>query len=134
MKNCDECVFGIYYTSDGTLTRICGGKNVPEDQAISAINETICDMYNEGRELYKRYKNGEFENLSASQRYIIDRKDFSKEPTALCASFAGEPNDRCMRGENGYCYCRLECTSQENLDGSGRSRTREELMDMILNN
>lgn len=134
MKNCDECVFGIYYTSDGNLTRICGGKNVSEEQAISAINEDVCDMYDEGHKLYKQYKNGEFENLSASQRYIIDRKDFSKEPTALCVSFGGKSNDGCVRGENGYCYCRLDCTSQEDLDGSGRSKPREELINMILKN
>lgn len=134
MKNCDECVFGIYYTSDGTLTRICGGKNVSEEQAISAINEDVCDMYDEGHKLYKRYKNGEFENLSASQRYIMDRKDFSKEPTALCASFVGKSNDGCVRGENGYCFCWIDCTSKEDLDGSGRSKPREELINMILKN
>lgn len=119
-KDCAKCVFGIHYTSDGNLTRICHAKNVSDYEAITAINKENCDCYEEGHALYKKYKNGDFKHLTASQRYLIDGKDFSKEPVAICQSFGGRPNRNCWRGEGEYCYCRLGCTAKTELNGSGK--------------
>jgi len=120
MKNCDECVFGRFYTSDGNLTRICHAKNTSSQEAISAIKSDDCDMYKEGHGLWTKYKDGEYDNLTASKMYILDRKDYSKEPVAICKSFYGETDENCHRGENGYCYCRLGCTGQTELNGNGK--------------
>lgn len=123
MKNCNECVFGIHwgFNNDGMPTiQSCHAKDMSDEESVEMIKfHKECEMYANGNELYKRYKNGEFENLSASQKHVIDKKDFSEQPTAICERVS------CYRGENGYCYCRLGCTSKLELDGSGRRLASE---------
>lgn len=123
MKNCNECVFGIHYGFDeGGMPTIqkCHAKDMSNEESAEMIkSQEECEFYTEGHELYKRYKNGEFKNLSASQQYIIDKKDFSENPTAICGS------ETCYSGEGKYCYCRLGCTAKTELDGSGRMLKEE---------
>ena len=116
-KNCDECIFcKCGFDSDGyPSVKKCHAKNVSDKEAIAMINRDTCSMYNEGHELYIKYKNRELTKITASQQYILDRKDFSKKPVAICGLRNG-----CWRGEGKYCYCRLGCTAKEELDGSGK--------------
>ena len=137
MKNCNECVFGIYWGFDnGGMPTIqkCHAKDMSNKVSAEMIkSKEECEMYAEGHELYKRYKNGEFNNLTASQKHMIDKKDFSEHPTAICDHIRLGMKT-CYRGEGQYCYCRLDCTSKTELDGSGRNPETEEVMRMILNN
>lgn len=107
MKDCDECVFGIYWSfgNDGnSIIQMCHAKNMTDEESVEMVESNQeCEMYAEGNELYKRYKNGEFENIPASQKHIIDKKDFSEHPTATCGH-------KCGFGENGCCYSKIDCT------------------------
>jgi len=124
MKNCNECVFGIHWGFDkgGMPTiQMCHAKNMSDEESAEMIkSKEECEMYEEVHELYKRYKNGEFENLTASQKHLIDKKDFSEQPTAICGHI-----EACYRGEGQYCYCRLGCTSKTELDGRGKMLKEE---------
>lgn len=137
MKNCNECVFGIHWGFDKSgmpTIQMCHAKNVSDEESAAMIkSKEECEMYSEGHVLYKKYKNGEFDNLTASQKHMIDKKDFSERPTAICDHIKLGMK-ACYRGEGQYCYCRLSCTGQTDLDGSGRSPATEEVMRMILNN
>ena len=123
-KDCDKCIFGIYheYPNGIEAPRECHGKNYSSEDAIAAMKADECDMYEEGHKLYEKYfKTGLHLQLSASQQYITDRKDFSKEPTCICTS----SRDNCNRGENGYCYCRLHCSSQKAYEGTREAMKQE---------
>ena len=131
MKNCNECVFGIHWGFDKSgmpTIQICHAKNMSNEEAAERIkSKEECDMYPEGHELYKRYKNGEFSCLTASQKHLIDKKDFSEQPTAICGHIR-IGMEACYRGEGQYCYCRLGCTSKTELDGSGKMLKEERKM------
>lgn len=128
MKNCNECVFGIYwgYDKSGMPTiQECHAKDMSDKEAIGMIkSQEECDMYLEGHDLYKRYKNGEFSNLTASQKHLIDKKDFSEQPTAICDRIR-LGLEACYRGEGQYCYCRLGCISKTELCGNGKMLKEE---------
>lgn len=133
-KNCDKCVFGMYYGYDKeglpTIQQCHAKEGVTDEQAAEMIKSKIfCEYYEKGHELYKRYKKGEFDDLSASERYIIDKMRFSETPTAICTSF----NENCWRGENGYCYCRLSCNSKSGLSERDKKTVAErKILDKIV--
>lgn len=87
-KNCDECIFKRYtFDKDGKGTiPICHGKYRSRHEAIVAISEDTCDMYNRGHELYETRKvDGiNVDDLPPSKEYLTDPMDFSKEPVAIC--------------------------------------------------
>ena len=87
-KNCDECIFKRYtFDKDGKGTiPICHGKYRSRHEAIVAISEDTCDMYNRGHELYETRKvDGiNVDDLPPSKEYLTDPMDFSKEPFAIC--------------------------------------------------
>lgn len=124
MKNCNECVFGIYRGFDkGGMPTIqrCHARNVSNEEAEEMIkSKEECEIYSEGHELYKRYRNGEFDSLTASQKHLIDKKDYSEKPIAICGHM-----EACYRGERKYCYCRLGCTEKTELSGSGKMLKEE---------
>lgn len=118
-KNCDECIFKRYtFDKDGKGTiPICHGKYRSRHEAIVAISEDTCDMYNRGHELYETRKvDGiNVDDLPPSKEYLTDPMDFSKEPVAICDHIR-IGIDPCWRGEGTYCYCRLDCTSKMSLN------------------
>ena len=87
-KNCDECIFKRYtFDKDGKGTiPICHGNYRSRHEAIVAISEDTCDMYNRGHELYETRKvDGiNVDDLPPSKEYLTDPMDFSKEPVAIC--------------------------------------------------
>lgn len=112
MKKCDKCVFGNNYKFDnnGKLVRLCHSKNMTDKESAEMIKSSKkCKMYAYGHELYKKYKNNGFKHLTASQRHIIDKKNYSEQPTAVCDSTS------CHYCENGYCYFRLDCKHKNKI-------------------
>ena len=120
MKDCNKCIFGMHYTSDGKLTQVCAGKNVPEKEAIAAIvAQGPCDMFEEGHKLYlEMVESGKGPcdflcSIPADKKYIYDRRWYSKEPIGYCGSFS---KGTCRDGIGDYCYNRFPCTGCMSLE------------------
>lgn len=118
-KNCKKCKFRRFTWDKGGMPtiEICHGKHQSQDDAIAAIQADTCDMYEIGHELYETGKvdGVDIDELPASKMYIADPMDFSKEPLAICDHIR-MGMEACYRGEEKYCYCRLDCTSKMRLD------------------
>lgn len=130
---CDQCIFGVHYTADGKLTRICVGfeEDVTIDSCkdrheriIKASETGSCDMYDEGHKLWLKMDESGLGpsdflcGISGEEMHIYD-KTYSKDPTFVCTSGAhsGYKLGHCPHGDGTYCYWKNRgCTSQHLLD------------------
>lgn len=124
-KDCGKCIFGIYCTSDGRLTRVCAGFAGLDDMGAAAKiqSEGPCEMFDEGRRLKIEQEEsglGPYEflsNIPADKKYIYNRRRFSKDPVGICESFS---KGSCDEELDGYCYNRFPCTGCMSLDNPKR--------------
>ena len=137
-EKCDKCIFGMTYTSDGKLTRICSGlypATTKERHArILKTNETNqCDDYEEGHKRWLEMKESGlgpcryFCHTPAEQKYKIDR-EYSDKPVFACGSFR---EDNCLHGSpDKGCFWKVTgCTSQMRLDDTSRMANPDILRD-----
>lgn len=70
------------------------------------------------------------EHISGSKKYLIDEKNFSRNPTAICGCIElGFP--ACDSGEGKYCYRKKICEFMTKPDGSGQPVSESAVKQML---
>ena len=104
-----------------------------EEAADEIKSEADCGQYEEGHEMWLKWKAGELRlhQGTASQFYLTDPRWYSPDPIGWCGS-----QTTCADQENGYCYNRYPCTGCMRLDDHNRpadTKTRRDFVSAMRN-